>query len=601
MQQPLLEHEAVPSNATSATPPATNTDVGVVTKEISDTPGTNTATPAVRGEGPEDPAKLTASETTQSTAVSATTSSTSASAEEVAVPLHSANIPKSVLSYGNLHDTSFVLDKLRSHLVVLVVDCVNCKILLRMNQRLSMILFVRCRNCVIKLLDSAVVTSRTCRIVDCSKCDFVFEDIDTRKVEVFGTNTCKFIFIGDTVLLESQLVIWRKGCTNNTIGIAEITSCRTIDVQYECEMTIPAPNCCGESQWVSNIDTARSIHHTLLRDYAGAFEQPGLAAINAVLPFIKASLPRDETHHNSATSTVTGSDIIADITELAAVPPLPQAVIDHAYDEERREYLEPLASLQEKAAHVAQLLRASKHTVVYSGAGISTSSGIGDFRGPKGLWTCSDKGTKCESKTYTDVLPTFAHYAITALAKKKLVHFVVTTNVDGLHLRSGTPLHMLVELHGCCYKEVCTNCKKVFLRDYNVFRGKNTRSGHLTGRMCDFCRSPLVETSVAFGETYRDPVDAIRSAYHARKATLAIVLGTSMNVQGAASYPEKALRNQGGSMILVNMQATPYESIIGTRVWARIDDFMRLVMENLGITVSCECDMLSEWAGKWSD
>lgn len=75
------------------------------------------------------------------------------------------------------------------------------------------------------------------------------------------------------------------------------------------------------------------------------------------------------------------------------------------------------------------------------------------------------------------------------------------------------------------------------MRQFDVFSDREGE--HKTGRSCPFCSAPLLETGVAFGETYRDPLDAIKAEFHARKSHLAIILGTSMNVQSSASYPEK--------------------------------------------------------------
>ncbi|KAH3767966.1 silent information regulator family protein [Pelomyxa schiedti] len=547
------------------------------------------------------------------------------SAAAVDLPQHSAKIPKVPVNFTRLVNKFVVIDNVRSHNVVIVRECEKCKFLVRMNQRLATIVLLNCRFCTFKLLDSAVVTSRTCKILNCTDCEFVFEDIDTRKVECFDVSASRFAFIGDTVLLENQVVIWRPGCTKNVIATAEISQCETIDIEYQVErgwFTLPAST--PGFQFVSTIDSARRLHTFPLNTETSTPKAPPQVSITTdasvppistelavgdaeqallrIAPFTSGPLAtcRDssgellssEQAYNTLLTSGRSTEILAALDLLFSAPPLTEEVVEQAYHQERQEYLEPVESLREKARQVADLISSSKHTVVYSGAGISTSSGIGDFRGPQGLWTCQDTGRKCVSKSYEDVDPTFSHYAITTLAKKGLVNFVVTTNVDGLHLRSGTPLHLLVEMHGCCYKEVCSKCKKVILRDYDVFPGR--MSGHKTGQRCDFCTGPLLDTSVAFGETYRDQMDAVRAAYHARKSTLAIILGTSMNVQSAASYPEKVLENQG-QIVLVNMQATPYDAICNVRVWARIDDFMRLVMQHLNLEVQCTFDARNSW------
>ncbi|KAH3764328.1 silent information regulator family protein [Pelomyxa schiedti] len=502
-------------------------------------------------------------------------------------PSHSSNLAKTLKRISLEPGTERMLYGLRSHEVVLVENCVKSKILLRMNQRLSMIVFLNCVNCTIKLLDSAVLTSRTCRIINCTDCEFAFEDIDARKVECFGTQGCRFVYIGDTVLLESEVAIFREGCRRNTIATGEITSLEAIDIVYKTETVEEIPE--GEGQvWLSTIDTARNIQFHNLID-AGVFNKRSLSILQKLSPFISPALPGDEAF-NVISASITTSQILSALDTLSNVPQHTPEEILQAYDSERCEYYEPEESLRKKAAEVGELLRSSKHTVVYTGAGISTSTGIGDFRGPQGLWTCQDKGVAMVGKeiTYKEVHPTFAHYAITELAKNRLVQFLLTTNVDGLHARSDFPRHILVELHGSCYKEVCRNCKKVFIRDFDIWNDTNALyRQHETGRLCDFCHAPLQDTGVAFGETYRDPLDSVKASWHARKSTLGIILGTSMNVQSAASYPEKALRN-GGKLVLVNLQATPYDYLMSQpgniRVWARIDEFLKMVLDYLGIS-----------------
>lgn len=71
-----------------------------------------------------------------------------------------------------------------------------------------------------------------------------------------------------------------------------------------------------------------------------------------------------------------------------------------------------------------------------------------DFRGPQGVWTLKAKGQMAKAKNLTQAYPTYSHYAITELVKRKLVKFIVTTNMDSLHLRTGLPKHFISEQHG---------------------------------------------------------------------------------------------------------------------------------------------------------
>ena len=96
--------------------------------------------------------------------------------------------------------------------------------------------------------------------------------------------------------------------------------------------------------------------------------------------------------------------------------------------------------LERKIIELSKLIRESKHLVFHTGAGISTSCGIPDFRGPKGVWTLEAKGEKPTfDVTFKTAKPSFTHMAIVQLEKEGYLKFVVSQNVDGLHLKSGFP------------------------------------------------------------------------------------------------------------------------------------------------------------------
>jgi len=220
----------------------------------------------------------------------------------------------------------------------------------------------------------------------------------------------------------------------------------------------------------------------------------------------------------------------------------------------------------------------------YTGAGISTSAEIPDFRGPSGIWTLQAKGESAKGKEFDEVVPTYAHYAITELLHKGLIKYVISTNMDGLHRRSGLPSEFISELHGNSYREYCDKCEKEYLRGFDVGKTVINYRDHYTGRKCivQGCGGKLKDDIVHFSENM--PKKSFSLAIdHARKCDFALVLGTSMNVQPAASLPDKALRNQNGKFLIVNLQKTPYDKLATWKIYMKTDQFMELLMMELGL------------------
>lgn len=115
--------------------------------------------------------------------------------------------------------------------------------------------------------------------------------------------------------------------------------------------------------------------------------------------------------------------------------------------------------VNEKCDILFNWLKSSKHVVIHTGAGISTSAGIPDFRGPKGVWTLEKHGKKPEMNvSFNEARPTKTHMALKALIDMKMVQFVISQNIDGLHLRSGLGRQFLAELHGNMFTEQCNTC-----------------------------------------------------------------------------------------------------------------------------------------------
>ncbi|CAG2161684.1 unnamed protein product [Oppiella nova] len=246
--------------------------------------------------------------------------------------------------------------------------------------------------------------------------------------------------------------------------------------------------------------------------------------------------------------------------------------------------------LAHKCLVLSKLIREAKGVVVYTGAGISTSAQIPDYRGPNGVWTQLKNGSHIGQ--HLDLVmaePTFTHMAITELNRKRIVKHVVSQNCDGLHLRSGLPQKHLSEIHGNMYIEVCVNCKTQYLRAFDVTEKTSLRR-HKTGRKCHLCAkesADLIDTIVHFGEKGKLlwPLNWDSAAKQSSKADLILCLGSSLKVlrKYQCLWPK---RTQGWPQIaIVNLQWTPKDSQSVLKINGKCDSVMKEVMKHLNIEV----------------
>ncbi|TPX32996.1 hypothetical protein SmJEL517_g03966 [Synchytrium microbalum] len=265
--------------------------------------------------------------------------------------------------------------------------------------------------------------------------------------------------------------------------------------------------------------------------------------------------------------------------------------------EDTTEFFDSDEELQVKIKEFATLLRKSTHTVFFTGAGISTSAGIPDFRGPTGIWTLQAKGLPTPSlDTMNNILPTPTHMAMVALQDRNMLKFVISQNVDGLHLRSGIKPHALAELHGNTNIERCLVCSKHYYRPFRVRPlGAADPSGrHLTGRKCEQCVGLLRDSIVHFGEGLPDR-DLEAGFEHSRKCDLMVVLGSSLSVYPAAELPHRAAQ-AGAQFVIINLQRTPMDDLATLRIFAQVDRVMVAVMKELNMLVPPVQDLQKELA-----
>ena len=219
---------------------------------------------------------------------------------------------------------------------------------------------------------------------------------------------------------------------------------------------------------------------------------------------------------------------------------------------------------------LVERLRAATQILIFSGAGVSTASGIPDFRGPNGVWTrrrpvyydefLASEAARVEYwdykletwDIYQQAQPNAVHHAVVALERADKLLAVVTQNVDGLHRRAGTTAQRLVELHGTDLVVECQTCHASSqpMAHFNRFRA--TRSAP----RCE-CGGLLKSATISFGQSLR-PADIDRAAAAARRADLVVALGSTLSVYPAASIPLLAAE-RGTPYVIVNRGATDHD------------------------------------------
>ncbi|XP_067009355.1 NAD-dependent protein deacetylase Sirt6 [Anabrus simplex] len=243
--------------------------------------------------------------------------------------------------------------------------------------------------------------------------------------------------------------------------------------------------------------------------------------------------------------------------------------------------------VSKKVSLLAQWIQNAKHVVVHTGAGISTSAGIPDFRGPKGVWTLEAKGKKPDINiSFDDAIPTKTHMALVKLVEAGKIHYVVSQNIDGLHLRSGLPRIHLAELHGNMFTELCNQCNRQFVRN----SASTTVGQRSLNKLCLAsrkngrpCRGRLHDTVLDWEHNLPEN-DLGMADFHSCVADISICLGTTMQIIPSGNLPLNT-KKYGGKLVICNLQPTKHDRKADLLIHTYVDEVMVLLMELLNFEI----------------
>jgi len=235
---------------------------------------------------------------------------------------------------------------------------------------------------------------------------------------------------------------------------------------------------------------------------------------------------------------------------------------------------------------LAHLLNVSENIVAFTGAGISTDSGIPDFRGPKGVWNTMkpiqfqdfvrSKSIRKESwerkfrgeLNINEAKPNIGHAALARLYDRGKLQSIITQNVDGLHQQAGVPESHVIEVHGNARYATCLSCNRRY--ELDALEKIFTEYGYVPD--CEECGGIIKTATISFGQAM--PETEMRAAeQHSIECDLFLVLGSSLVVYPAAGLPHLA-KTHGAKLAIINEQDTDLDFLFDVKLQMNIGDVL---------------------------
>lgn len=257
-----------------------------------------------------------------------------------------------------------------------------------------------------------------------------------------------------------------------------------------------------------------------------------------------------------------------------------------------------MEGLTEKAA---DLICNANMIVAFTGAGVSTESGIPDFRSPGGIWEkyqpvyyddfLSSAAARREywqrsRVTYPllrDAKPNPTHMALRELEQMGRLEAIITQNIDRLHHKAGNSPEKIIEIHGTVAYAVCLDCHKTYDRD--ELQQQLEAQEDIQPPACPGCHGPLKDATISFGQPMPEK-EMVAAGQKAQTCDLMIVLGSSLVVYPAAYLPQQA-QQSGAQLIIINLDPTPFDHLaavaIHTRTGEALPKIVALAKQRLGV------------------
>ncbi|MCF8062038.1 MAG: Sir2 family NAD-dependent protein deacetylase [Deltaproteobacteria bacterium] len=252
--------------------------------------------------------------------------------------------------------------------------------------------------------------------------------------------------------------------------------------------------------------------------------------------------------------------------------------------------------MEEAVEKSAKLLGEARGVLAFTGAGLSTESGIPDFRSPGGIWdrydpsdfdfhriVSSDRAREAYWKmstefygTMKDARPNPAHFALRELEETGRLSAIVTQNIDNLHQKAGSSPEKVIEIHGTAFRVSCLDCGRTYARD--AIEARLAAGESLPA--CDDCSGILKPATISFGQAM--PREAMEESLRLAEACdLCLVLGSSLVVYPAASVPARA-HESGARLLIINRDTTPLDDLADVVIHDSVGELLPRIVRAAG-------------------